>query len=234
MTPLFKTQYSIGKSILNVDDVVDIAQYNSLKEVVCVEDSFYGFRSLKQKLSEEKLKFIFGIRLPVVQNSKDTDLRPSKLVFFAKNNNGISKLRSLYTEAFTSEFGCVSLSNYDKSFFENVRVVVPFYDSFIYNNLFHFGLCELSLEDIEHEYLIEDNNHPFDFQIKRVINSLGVKTSNAKSIYYRNKEDFHAFQMHKAVCSRTMGRSPKFSNPNLDHFCSDDFCWESYKEKTSQ
>ena len=230
MTPLFKTQYSIGKSILTVDDIVDIAKYNSLKEVVCVEDSFYGFRSLKQKLSENKLKFIFGLRLPVVQNHNDSDLRPSKLIFFAKNNEGISVLRSLYTDAFTSDEGSVSLSHYEASFFENVRVAVPFYDSYIYNNIFHFGLCELSLDEIEHEYLIEDNNHPFDFQIRRVIDSLNVNKSKAKSIYYRNKEDFHAFQMHRAVCNRRMGRSPTFSNPNLDHFCSDEFCLESYIE----
>ena len=84
MTPLFKSQYSIGKSILTVGDIVDIAKYNSLKEVVCVEDSFYGFRSLKKELKENKIKFVFGLRLPVVQNHNDSDLRPSKLIFFAK------------------------------------------------------------------------------------------------------------------------------------------------------
>lgn len=228
MTPLFKTQHSIGKSILTVSDIVDMAKHHSLKEVVCVEDSFYGFRSLNKQLTENKLKFIFGLRLPVVQNQNESDLRPSKLIFFAKNNEGISTLKSLYTDAFTSSEGAVPLSNYDKSFFQNVRVCVPFYDSYIYNNIFHFGLCEVSLDGIEHEYLIEDNGHPFDFQIKKAIDSLGVNKSKVKSIYYKNKEDFHAFQMHKAVCNRRMGRNPTFSSPNLEHFCSDEFCWESY------
>jgi DNA polymerase III alpha subunit len=228
MIPLFKSQFSIGKSILTVDDIVNIAKSKSLKEVVCVEDSFFGFRSLKSKLSEEAIKFIFGIRLSVVQDSNDSDLRPSKLVFFAKNNEGIKAIRSLYTDAHTSDSGSLSLSNYKKSFFKDVKVAVPFYDSFIYNNIFMFGLSELSLDGIEHTYLVEDNNHPFDFQIKRVIDTLGVETTPCKSIYYKSKEDFHAFQMHKAICSRRMGRSPTFSSPNLNDFASDEFCMESY------
>ena len=50
---------------------------------------------------------------------------------------------------------------------------------------------------------------------------------------YRNREDFHAFQMYKAVCSRRQGRVPTFSKPNLNDFCSDDFCFESYLEKNA-
>lgn len=230
MIPLFKSQFSIGKSILSVDDIVDIAKAKSLEEVVCVEDSFFGFRSLKRKLSEEGIKFVFGIRLSVVQDSKDCDLRPSKLIFFAKNNDGIKTIRSLYTDAHTSDSGSLSLSDYKKSFFKDVLVSVPFYDSYIYNNIFMFGLSELSLEGIEHNYFVEENNHPFDFQIKRVLDSLGVKTTKCKSIYYKSKEDFHAFQMHKAICSRRMGRSPTFSSPNLNDFASDEFCLESYVE----
>lgn len=231
MIPLFKSQFSIGKSILSVDSIVDIAKENGLEEVVCVEDSFYGFRSLKQKLSDEGIRLVFGIKLSVVQDSTDSDLRPSKLIFFAKNNDGIRAIRSLYTDAHTSELECLSLCSYEKSFFKDVMIAVPFYDSYIYNNIFVFGLSTLSLSGLNHIYLEEDNNHAFDFQIKRAIKSLGVETQLSKSIYYKDREDFHAFQMHKAICSRRMGRSPTFSSPNLNDFSSDDFCWESYKEK---
>jgi len=234
MIPLFKSQFSIGKSILTIDDIVDIAKNKSLEEVVCVEDSFFGFRSLKSKLSEAGIKFIFGIRLSVVQDSNDSDLRPSKLVFFAKNNDGVKALRSLYTSAHTSDSGSLSLADYKKSFFKDIKVAVPFYDSYIYNNIFMFGLSELCLSGIEHTYFVEENNHPFDFQIKRVMDSLGVETTQCKSIYYKNKEDFHAFQMHKAICNRRMGRSPTFSSPNLNDFASDEFSFESYLEKNQK
>ncbi len=229
MIPLFKSQFSIGRSILSVDNIVQIAKDNSLKEVVCVEDSFFGFRALKDKLAEQEIKFVFGIRLPVVQDSKESDLKSSKLVFFAKNNDGIKSIRSLYTDCYTSEKQCLSLIDYDSSFFKNVTIAVPFYDSFVYNNVFSFGLSQINLDGLNHVYLEEDNDHPFDFQIKRALDSLGVETQKAKSIYYKNKEDFHAFQMHKAICNRRMGRSPVFSNPNLNDFYSEEFCWESFK-----
>ena len=77
----------------------------------------------------------------------------------------------------------------------------------------------------------EDNNHPFDFQIKNKLDDLKIKTQKTKSIYYRDRDDFEAFQMYKAVCSRKQGKIPTFSKPNLNDFCSDDFCFESYLEK---
>ena len=95
MIPLFKTHYSIGKSILTAESILNIAKDNNLKEVVVVEDSFYGFRSLNKTFKEENIKFIFGIRLPVVQNHNDSESRPSKLIFFAKNNNGVKKIKSI-------------------------------------------------------------------------------------------------------------------------------------------
>jgi DNA polymerase III alpha subunit len=230
MIPLFKTHYSIGKSILTAESILNIAKDNNLKEVVVVEDSFYGFRSLNKTFKEENIKFIFGIRLPVVQNHNDSESRPSKLIFFAKNNNGVKKIKKLYTDAFTSDYKSVSISDYDIDFFKDVKVSVPFYDSYIYENLFHFGMSSIDLSSIDHSFFVEDNDHPFDFQIKRAIEGLSENTLKVKSIYYEKKEDFHAFQMYKSVCSRKQGRPPTFSNPNINHFCSEEFCWESYLE----
>ena len=50
---------------------------------------------------------------------------------------------------------------------------------------------------------------------------------------YRNREDFEAFQMYKAVCARKQGKVPTYSKPNLNDFCSDDFCFESYLENNA-
>ena len=59
MLPLFKSHYSIGKSILTLnapseDDggavsVFDIAKKHNLDKVVLVEDSLIGFLKLKNK-----------------------------------------------------------------------------------------------------------------------------------------------------------------------------------------
>ena len=87
--PLFKTSYSIGKSLLRVEDIIDIAQSNKLKKVTLVEDNFYGFRAANSAFLHAGIPMVYGIRMPVFQSESE---RSSKLVFFAKNNKGINNL----------------------------------------------------------------------------------------------------------------------------------------------
>jgi len=70
MIPLFKSQYSIGKSILTTEKILDIAKINSLERVVMVEDSFYGFRIFNQVFQEEGIPLVFGLRINVLQNEE--------------------------------------------------------------------------------------------------------------------------------------------------------------------
>ena len=232
MIPLFKTHYSIGKSILNTKDIFEIQREHDLKEIVVVEDSFYGFRSLNKEAMKNNIKLIFGIRLSVVQSSVDE--LSSKLIFFAKNNEGMNKIKSLYSSSFENKENVLILNNLNKNELENIKIAVPFYDSFIYNNLFHFGLCHVDISKFDFDCFIEQNNHPFDGLISEQVNSI-CKSQNkepilTKSIYHKNKEDFDAFQMYKSICGRANGKTPMFTNPNLNHFCSNEFCWESFLE----
>lgn len=232
MIPLFKSTYSIGRSLLRVEDLVDIAQTGDVKKMVLVEDSFYGFRVINQAFLEIEVPMIYGVRLPVVQSNLSET--PSKLIFFPKNNKGVMEARNLYTKCFTSEGERLNLSKIRAAELDDISIGVPFYDSYIFNNLFHFGLCDLSLDDFDHFYLEEQNDHPFDFQISSALKRFGVPTQRAKSIYYKNKDDFEAFQMYKAVCNRRQGRVPSFSNPRLNDFCSNEFCYESYLENVTK
>ena len=225
--PLFKTSYSIGKSLLRVEDIISIAQSNNLKKVTLVEDNFYGFRTANFAFLHAGIPMVYGVRIPVFETESE---KSSKLVFFAKNNKGINNLRNLYTKSKLSVLEVLNISELEPSELEDIKIGVPFYDSYIYNNIFHFGLCDLKLHDYDHFYMEEDNNHPFDFQIKQKLKDLNIKTQKTKTIYYRNREDFEAFQMYKAVCSRRQGKVPTYSKPNLNDFCSDDFCFESYLE----
>ena len=49
-----------------------------------------------------------------------------------------------------------------------------------------------------------------------------------RSIYYENKEDFKAYVTFKCINNRTVLENPKF-----DHLCSDEFSFESWKEKSA-
>ena len=110
MIPLFKSSFSIGESILKPSDLVEIAQDNNLKRVVLVEDNFYGFRVINKAFLEADIPMVYGVKLPVVQSS--TNEKPSKLIFFPKNNRGIVSLRNLYTQAFTGDDGCLIMSQF--------------------------------------------------------------------------------------------------------------------------
>tara|TARA_R110000737_G_scaffold278034_1_gene284810 strand:+ start:634 stop:1332 length:699 start_codon:yes stop_codon:yes gene_type:complete len=229
--PLFKSTFSIGRSLLRVEDLIDIAQAGEIKKMILVEDNFYGFRVLNKAFFEIEVPMIYGVRLPVVQSNLSE--KSSKLIFLPKNNKGVRAVRGLYTKCYTNEGECLNLSKIGAGELDEVSIGVPFYDSYIFNNIFHFGLCDLSLDNFDHFYMEEENNHPFDFQISAALKKFNVVTEKAKSIYYRDKDDFEAFQMYKAVCNRKQGRVPTFSNPRLNDFCSNEFCYESYLENVA-
>lgn len=233
MQALFKTHASISRSLLKNSDLLDFQKDQDLKKLVVVEDSFYGFRELNSKLLERKADLVFGIRLPVVQNL--TDEQPSKLVFFAKNNDGVRQIKKLYTKTYCSNEQTLCLNDLTAAEFSDTRVAVPFYDSFIYQNIFHFGLCNVDLKKFDHFFFEESNDHPFDFMISDQLRKTvkPEKIVKAKSIYYKNREDIEAFQFYKSVCSRSGGKPPSKDNPQLEHFCSAEFCIESYLENNA-
>jgi len=230
--PLFKSTFSIGRSLLRVEDLVDIAQSGDVKKMILVEDNFYGFRVINEAFLHAEIPMVYGLKIPVVQSSITE--KTSKLIFFPKNNKGVHVVRKLYTKCFTSVGECLNLSDLGEGELDDVSIGVPFYDSYVFNNIFHFGMCDLFLDKYDHFYIEESNNHPFDFQISAALKKLKVKTEKCKSIYYRNKDDFEAFQMYKAVCNRKQGRVPTFSNPRLNDFSSNEFCYESYLENVAK
>jgi|TARA_Y100000033_G_C2749945_1_gene113313 DNA polymerase III alpha subunit len=230
--PLFKSTFSIGRSLLRVEDLIDIAQSGDVKKMILVEDNFYGFRVVNKAFLHAEIPMVYGVKVPVVQSSITE--KTSKLIFFPKNNKGVHVVRKLYTKCFTSVGECLNLSDLGEGELDDVSIGVPFYDSYVFNNIFHFGMCDLFLDKYDHFYIEESNNHPFDFQISAALKKLKVKTEKCKSIYYRNKDDFEAFQMYKAVCNRKQGRVPTFSNPRLNDFSSNEFCYESYLENVAK
>ena len=87
------------------------------------------------------------------------------------------------------------------------------------------------------DYFVEQNNHPFDSLIREQIDSISKLHNKipvlTKSIYHKSKDDFDAFQMYKSICGRANGKTPMFTNPNLNHFCSNEFCWQSFLENAT-
>ena len=222
MIPLFKTQASIGKSILRIDDVKRIADENNLEEVYLVEDTMGGFPDAFRTLGD---RLSFGYRFSIY-NDDESDESESKIIAFADGDQGYQDLCSLYTRS------CQEKQKTPWDFYKNLKFAIPFYDSFLYKNTMSFSNCMPKLPN-QTWFFIEDNGLPFDNIIKRKVqyyvkNNPG-QSIKVKSIYYENKEDIEAFQTYKCICNRQPGRQASLSNPRLDHFGSDEFCVESWK-----
>ena len=105
MIPIFKSHYSIGKSILTLknpekveedgaDSVFSIAQEYKLKQVCLVEDSLVGFLEAKKTSEELGINLYFGLRMEIENGSS------YKVIIFAKNSEGIKDLNSIYSDKF--------------------------------------------------------------------------------------------------------------------------------------
>lgn len=249
MIPLFKTTYSIGKSILTLQDpskiktggpdsVLSIAKENQLKTVFLVEDSMIGFIDAHQRCKENDIQLIFGLRLNCCNDRNSEESRKEslhKIIIMAKNDEGVKQLTQIYSLANQESGGfvdCELLSKYWNE--DSLKLCIPFYDSFIYMNHFIGAKCVPDFKFTKPTLFIEDNDLPFDEILteKVVIFSEKetLKIEQVKSIYYKDRKDFEAWQTYKCLCNRSFGKQQSLSNPNLNHCGSDSFCWQAFQE----
>ena len=97
-----------------------------------------------------------------------------------------------------------------------------------------FSNCTPNLDFSKPTFLLENNGLPFEgllrARVKQYAKDLGAETEEAKSIFYKNRNDVEALQAYKCICGRSFGNKT-LSKPNLDHFGSNEFCFESWQEK---
>lgn len=249
--PLFKSHYSIGKSILTLsesseeggaDSIFNIFNDNKLGElldgkIVLVEDSFMGFLQANQSCKNLGIDLVFGLRIDISEDQPEEKSKDNshKVIVFAKNSEGCKKLYKIYSESKSQDnFGLDSLSSMWDN--KNLDLVVPFYDSFLFKNLFLFNSFTCDMSSLSPSFIIEDNELPFDILLNDFVKDYCEKNSfnilEAKSIYYNKRVDFDAFVCYKLICSRNSfsARKSSLDKPNLDHMGSREFCLESYLE----
>ncbi len=221
------------------DSIFTLLQENNLNQLVLVEDCPTGFLQAKKVCDELDIHLIFGIRFNVCAdmrnaNDKEEAKRAHKIIIFAKDGAGCILLNKIYTAAFTKGFGHLDFTTL-KGFWqeEHLKLAIPFYDSFIFQNLMTYNTCIPEFGFTTPTFLIEDNGLPFDNLIKEKVELYCSENKYpmepAKSIYYKEKEDFEAFQTYKCICSRSFtGRNATLSKPQLDHCGSNEFSLQSW------
>lgn len=247
MIPVFKSTFSIGKSILTLDNseesegpdsIIDICKLNNIKTLVLVEDCMTGFIKAHSICKENGIKLIFGLRTTCCNDIADkSESSNHKIIIFAKNDEGCKMLNRISSYSLVECDGRIDFKYLNSIWNEaNLDLGIPFYDSFVFNNHLHLANCVPDFSKIKPFFFIEDNNLPFD----RIVTShIYQFTSDgkffdhvpSKSIYYKNKKDYAALQTYKILCNRSFGKASSLSNPNLNHFGSDEFCFESFLEQ---
>ena len=247
MLPIFKSHYSIGKSILTLDynkssiddgsdSVFALAIENKIKNLILVEDSLTGFLQAMKGCAKLGINLIFGLRVSVCNSISDENpsLSEHKVIIFPKNKDGCIILNKLYTTAKTKNNGFLDFEIINEIWDnDSLKMSIPFYDSFIFNNNLKFSNCVPDLSHVSPSFFIEENGLPFDLIIKREVlkfcDDAKLNNFHCKSIYYNNRKDFDAYTTYKCICNRKKFMS-SLDKPNFDHLGSREFSFESWKE----
>ena len=248
MLPLFKSHFSLGKSILTLDDpkkvteggsdsVFKIAKDNNLKQVILVEDSLIGFFEAYKRSKEMGIQLIFGLRISMRNSALPEDSQSEhKVIVFAKDNDGCKLLNKIYSRAFCTNTGFLDYIDLKELWNDNhLKLAIPFYDSFIYINNFSFGNAIPDLTFTKPTLFIEDNSLALDYLLQEKVNEFAtnndISITKVRSIYYNKKSDVKAFMAYKIICNRSFGKDRSLEKPELPHFCSDKFSFEAWKEE---
>jgi DNA polymerase-3 subunit alpha len=245
--PLFKTQYSIGKSILTLAapdkldrsypvSIFDIAKEHKLSEVVVVDDSISGFLEAHQNAKKAGIKLVYGLQLRCMENiesKSEASLKTiHKLVIFIKNNQGYKDLIKISSTAAKKGFYYkpnIDMAHLKTLWTENLMLGVPFYDSFLFNNTLYGYRCVPTFFTPP-VFFLENSDLPFDNLIQQKVKSYaetsGAEIIPSRSIYYYKKDDFLAYLTFRCINERTL-----LEKPELEHMSSNLFCFEEWENQ---
>jgi hypothetical protein len=239
MIPLFVSDNSIGRSILKINptreggpmDILSLAQIAELEEVFLVEDSMVGFLEAHKTFSNEGIPLRFGVRFNMCNDVLEENKKSSsyKIILFAKNDQGCKELYGAFSAAHVEHGGFLDSKTLRGIPNKNLIVAHPFYDSYLFHNTMYFKNCLYEPLHDEELFFYENNGLPFDALIK---SKLPEDSVLSKTILYNYSSDVEAYQVYRMACNRTFGRQRSLSSPNLEHFGSDEFCFQSYMEHT--
>jgi DNA polymerase III alpha subunit len=210
MIPIFKSTFSIGKSILRLDQIIASCKQHEINPLVLVEDSMTGFVKSHTMCKQEGLHLVFGLRITCCNDvQEEGDLSDHKIIIFAKDDEGCKLLNKIYSFSQIHGGGKVDFQYLNDMWSEaHLGLVIPFYDSFIHKNQLYLKNCIPNFKSISPTFWLENNNLPFD-------HLLGQKVLKFA-------------ETCKILCNRNFGRAATLSSPNLNHFGSNEFCLESY------
>lgn len=238
--PIFKSHYSIGRSILTLEDPKDvedggpssifkIAKDASLKEIFLLEDNISSFPSAFKVSKKVGIPIRYG-EIFYLKSSTPDSKETCKIGIFALNDDGFKELIKLHTKVYETDetIDFEDLKNLN----ENLKLVIPFYDSFLHKSHFTFNIFLYDFAALKPLFFIEENGLPCDSKLTEIVKTYcqnnGCDVINAQSIYYEKAEDIGAYMTYRLICDRKETRGGALEKPNIDGFGSDKFSWERF------
>jgi DNA polymerase III alpha subunit len=255
--PIFRSHFSIGKSILTLespdhvkkdgpDSIFSCLKEANLNRLFLVDDNMVGFLDAFKYCDKNGIQLIFGVRMEINEDATRTKTESTmdrfghKIYVVAKNSEGIKDLIKLFSFSQSREEKSITSSELKEKWSQNLQLVIPFYDSFLFNNTLYFSSCIFDIDKNfgEPYFLIEDNELTFDGLVRKRVEDFCAKnnyqTVFAKTILYKNREDVETLLTLKIINGRSFGRQSSLDEPNIDDFSSHEFCFESYLEKAAK
>jgi len=246
VVPIFRSNYSLT-SILTLDkasseqdrkknradSVFDICHDNGIKDVFIADNNLSGLVEAYENSQTAGLNLRYGFRVNVCNNMDDKTeasiKTEGKLIIFAKRDNfkDLIKLHNIATTVGIYDGRPrLDYSTIKKNWTKNLLMVIPFYDSFIFNNLLYGHECIPDIDFANPYICIEDNSLPFDELVKnQIISSIKYDQIQTKTVYYNKRADFNAYMTYRCILNRT-----NFQKPELSHFGSTEFCMEAIND----
>lgn len=244
--PLFKSHYSVGRSILTLeheasepgepDSIPLIVKELGLKHFYLVDNSISGFIECYRSCKKLELDFTFGLQLTFVPNltikDEDSLRKEAKYIIFCRNSDGYKQLIKIWSKAAKDGFYYqprLDFAALKEHWNDNLSLAVPYYDSFIHNNAFNLAQCSNDYEILNTKpvFFVENNNLPFESiltqKVEKYAQSAGCDVLRAQSIYYKNQADFKAYLTMRCIHART-----SIEKPNLENLSSDTFSVENW------
>lgn len=246
--PLFKSHFSLGKSILTLDkpsgdinknpaSIIDLALDSGTGQLCLVDENMTGFLDAVKHCQDKKLKLLFGVRLNVTHDITQQDeaslKKRARYIVFAKNNAGYQALIKMWSIAACKGFyykPCIDFAHLKDIWTKDLLLAVPFYDSFLHVNSLGGHAHVPNWGDMNPVFMLENHDLPFDPILRAKVLAFTkeqkLESVETHSIFYRSPQDFIAYMTFRCISERTT-----IEKPELDHCGSDNFSYISWKEQ---
>lgn len=201
MLGLIKTDFSIGKSIIQMnpvksgehnkpdqpDNVEDIIKDYGFKRVYLVEDFVGGFIPAYKTAKDLDCSLVFGWRVSIVDNAQLKEKQSSsKVIVFVRSEAGWKSLVKLATYGQVDgyfEEARIDWKKLQELWSDELVLAIPHYDGFVMNNLTKKESTIPDFGKIRPYMLIEDCDMFFDGIVREKTLEYAAAISSANSTY---------------------------------------------------